>query len=59
MQEFNRRTMYLLKLLQTFEELFDETFGNWRIDPEYFYLKENVEPICLRPNPVQKVQKNV
>ena len=52
MQEFNRRTMYLLKLLQTFEELFDETFGNWRIDPEYFYLKENVEPICLRPNPV-------
>ena len=29
----------LLKLLQKFEELFNETLGTWKTDPLYFKLK--------------------
>ena len=35
----------LLKLLQKFEDFFDETLGNWKTDPLYFKLKDDVRPI--------------
>ena len=39
----------LLKLLQNFEEYFDETLGTRKIDPVDFQLKHNVKPTCLQP----------
>ena len=49
----------LLKLLQKFEELFDETLGAWKIDPVDLRLKEDTKPICSRPYPVLKVPKEM
>ena len=39
----------LLKLLQTFEELFDGTLGTWKIYTVEFELKEDSKSVCLRP----------
>ena len=47
----------LLKLLQTFEELFNGILGTWKTDPLGYKLKEDVKPICSRSYPVPKVHK--
>ena len=49
----------LLKLLQKFEECFDGTLGIWKTDSVDFELKEDVKPICLRPNPVPKIHEEM
>ena len=47
----------LLKVLQIFEEFFDETLGNWKTDTVECELKYDIKPILLRPYPVPKVNK--
>ena len=47
------------KLLQKFEELFNETLRTRKIDMVDFKLKEDVKPICLRPYPVPKLHKKM
>ena len=49
----------LLKLLQTFKELFDVTLVPWKTDPVEPKLKENSKPICLRSYPLPKVQEEM
>ena len=49
----------LLKLLQKFEELFDEKLGNWRTDPLNFELKKDAGPICSQPYQVPKVHEEM
>ena len=49
----------LLKLSQKYEEFFDGTLGNWKKYPLYFELKEDTDPIFLRPYPVPKVHKEM
>ena len=44
----------LLEVVQGFEELFNVTLSTWKIYPLEFELKEDMEPICLRPYPVIK-----
>jgi hypothetical protein len=44
----------LLELLTEFEELFDETLGDWTIDPMSFELKEGAKPYHGRSYPVPK-----
>ena len=48
-----------IKLLQTFEELFDGTLGTWKTDPVDFELKENPKQICSRPYPEPKVHDEI
>ena len=36
----------LIKLLQKSEELFDGTFGTWKIDSVNLELKEDAKPVC-------------
>ena len=49
----------LLKLLQKFEEFFDGTLGTLKTDAVEFKLKEDANPICSRPYPVQKVHEEI
>ena len=49
----------LLKLLQKFEEFFDETPGTREIYPVDFKLKDNAKPIFYRPYPVPKVHEEI
>ena len=49
----------LLRLLQTFEELFDVKLGTRKTDPVEFELKSNTKPICSRPYPVPKVYEEI
>ena len=49
----------LLKLLHKFVELFNGTLGTWKIDSVDFGLKEDADPIFLRPYPVPKVHKEM
>ena len=49
----------LLKLLQKFEEFFDETLGTWKIYPVDFELKEDSNSVCSRPYPVPKVHEEI
>ena len=46
----------LLKLLQKFEEFSNETLVTRKTDPVEFKLKEDTNPIRLRPYPLSKVQ---
>jgi hypothetical protein len=47
----------LLELLKEFEELFDETLGDWKREAVSFELKEGVTPYHDRPYPVPKMRK--
>ena len=38
-----------LKLLQRFEQLFNGTLVTWKIDPVYFELREDADPVFSRP----------
>ena len=49
----------LLKLLQIPKELFNETLGTWKTYPVDFELKEDENPICLRPYPVPKLHEEM
>ena len=49
----------LLKLLQNFEDLFDETLGTWARYPVDFELKEYAEPILSRIYTVLKVHEEM
>ena len=49
----------LPKLLQKFEELFDEILGIWKTDPVDFELEEDAKPICSRPYPLPKVHEEM
>ena len=49
----------LLKSLQKSEEWFDVRLVTWKIDPVYFELKENSNPIYSRPYPVLKVHVEI
>ena len=49
----------LIKLLQKFEELFDGTLGTRKIYLVDLELKEDEEPICLRPYPVTKLHEEM
>ena len=49
----------LLKLLQTFEELFDGTLRPWKTDPVDSDTKEDVRPIWSRPYAVPKVNEEM
>ena len=49
----------LPELLQKFEDYFDGKIETWKIDPIDFELKEDVNPICLRPYPVPKVHDEI
>ena len=40
-----------------FEELFDETLGDWRTEPVSFKLKEGAKPDQGKPHPVPKIRK--
>ena len=44
----------LLKLLQEFEELFDETLGDWDCNPVSLQLKEGAQPYHGRPFAIPK-----
>jgi hypothetical protein len=47
----------LLVLLLDFEELFDGTFGDWKLPPVFFELKEGAKPYHGRPHPILKMHK--
>ena len=49
----------LLKLLQKFEALLDETLRIWKTDSLDFELKEDSEPVCLLTYPVPKVYEEM
>ena len=46
----------LMKLLQKFEDLFDEILGTWKTDPLDF---EDAKPVCSRPYLVPKVHEEM
>ena len=48
----------LLKLLQIFEEFFDETLGTQK-NIQYFELKDDENPIFSQPYPVAKVHEEM
>ena len=39
--------------------MFDGTLGTWKTDQLDFELKEDADPICLRPYPVLKLHKEM
>ena len=45
----------MLRLLLEFEELFDDTLGDWDTDSVNFELKEGAQPFHGRPIPIPKV----
>jgi hypothetical protein len=48
----------LLKLLQKYEDLFDELLGTWKTDPIQLELKDpNVKPYHSKPYPVPHLQE--
>ncbi len=47
----------LLVLLLKFEELFDGTFGDWKLPPVFFELKEGAKPYHARPDLIPKIHK--
>ena len=47
----------MIKLLQKFGDLFNETIGTWKKYQVEFELKEDAKPICSRPYPVPKVHE--
>ena len=47
----------LLELLTEYEELFDETIGDWNTKPISFKLKDGAKPYHDRPFPVPRVHK--
>ena len=48
----------LLKLLQRFEEFFDETLGTCKTDP-VFEFKDDAKPICSQPYPETNVHEEM
>jgi hypothetical protein len=47
----------LLILLLKFKELFDGTFGDWKLLPVSFELKEAAKPYHGRPYSIPKIHK--
>ncbi len=47
----------LLALLLKFEEPFDGTFGDWKLPPVSFELKEGAKPCHGKPYPIPKIHK--
>ena len=47
----------LLKLLKTFEHLFDGTLGKWKSDPYDIQLKEGAQPFHAKAFPIPKVHE--
>ena len=47
----------LLELLETFEELFDGTLGDWKTSPAKLELKDGATPYHGRAYPIPKIHK--